>query len=340
MNTLILEEPGKFKFIDQPLSDELQAHEALVKVHSVGLCGTDYHAYNGKQPFFSYPRILGHELGLEVIKIGQDVDNVTVGDKCTVIPYLNATNDHAVRRGHTNCGENISVLGVHQDGGMQKMLKVPASYLHKSNKLTYDQLAIVEMLSIGCHAVNRARVSEQDTVCVIGSGPIGMGASIFARANGAKTVMMDLNESRLDFCVDQLGVDGKVVAAQEDTERQLRAHFDGDLPTVIIDATGNEKSMKGTLELVAAAGRIVFVGLFPGDFAFHDPYFHKKEITLLASRNSLPEDFDQIIKWIEEGRINIDPLITHTSNFEDAIDNFHLWLKPETGVIKGVLHVQ
>ncbi|OHX66614.1 zinc-binding alcohol dehydrogenase family protein [Flammeovirga pacifica] len=340
MKTITLNKPGEFEVneTEKPL-ENLQSGEALVRVHRVGICGTDLHAYIGKQPFFTYPRILGHELGVEVIEVAGDVDNVAVGDKCSVEPYFNKTEDHAVERGFTNCGENISVFGVHEDGGMREYFKIPSQYLHRSKKLSYDQLALVETLSIGCHAVNRAKVTSEDTVVVIGAGPIGMGACQFAMAAGAKTVMMDINQERLNFCNKNIKVDGTVEVHQEvsETEKRIRAQFNGNLPTVVIDATGNKHSMANTLQYTASAGRIVFVGLFPGDFSFHDPYFHKKELTIMASRNSLPADFDQIIDMIENNQIDTTPWITHKVLFTDIANHFDSWLKPETGVIKAML---
>ncbi len=337
MKTLVLEKPGKFNYTETTLDQHLQPYEALLKVHRIGICGTDYHAYGGNQPFFSYPRILGHELGVEVLQVGEQVTNVQPGDRCSVEPYQNTTRDQAVRRGFTNCGENISVLGVHQDGGMREYIKVPARYLHKSNQLSYEQLAVIEPLGIGCHAVNRAGVQSDDLVLVVGSGPIGLAAVIFATAAGAKTVVMDLNEDRLAFAARVTDIASTVVAGREDTLEKLKARFDGDLPTVVFDATGNKHSMGKALEYAAPAGRIVFIGLFQGDFSFHDPYFHKKELTLMASRNALSADFRQIIQMMEDGKINVDRWITHHSSFEEMAGQFDTWLKPESKVIKAVV---
>jgi len=337
MKTLVLKEPGNFTYTDTIPDEDLQPHEALVKVHRIGICGTDFHAYRGKQPFFTYPRILGHELGVEVLGVGEKVANVAVGDKCSVEPYLNNTQDQAVRRGFTNCGENISVLGVHQDGGMREQFKLPAKYLHQSNKLSYEQLAVIEPLGIGCHAVNRANIQPDDLVLVVGAGPIGLATVIFATARSAQTVVMDINEDRLNFAQAATDVHGTVLAGGKDTTERLREQFDGDLPTIVLDATGNKYSMEKALDYTAPAGRIVFIGLFQGDFSFHDPYFHKKELTLMASRNALSSDFKQIIRMMEEGRINIDRWITHRSSFEELVDKFDGWLKPEAGVIKAVV---
>ncbi len=337
MKTIILKEPGRFVYAETELDKNLQPHEVLLKVRSIGICGTDYHAYGGKQPFFSYPRVLGHELGVEVLEVGAAVTRVKPGDKCSVEPYLNVTQDQAVRNGFTNCGENISVVGVHQDGGMREYLKLPERYLHSSDTLSYDQLALVEPLSIGCHAVNRAGVTADDYVLVVGAGPIGLAAGQFATATGAKTVVMDINADRLAFAASILEVTGTVVAGQEDPVEQLRAQFDGDLPTVVLDATGNQHSMAKALEYAAPAGRIVFIGLFQGDFCFNDPYFHKKELTLMASRNALPADFEQIIGMMEAGEIDASAWITHRSSFEEMVDQFDTWRKPESQVIKAVV---
>ena len=339
MRTIILKEPGQFAYTETEPDEHLQPHEALLRVHRIGICGTDYHAYRGNQPFFSYPRVLGHELGVEVVAVGSAVTQVKPGDKCSVEPYLNTTQDQAVRRGFTNCGENISVVGVHQDGGMREYLKLPARYLHSSETLSYDQLALVEPLSIGCHAVNRAGVTADDYVLVVGAGPIGLATGQFATATGAKTVVMDVNTDRLAFAASVLAVTGTVVAEQADTMKQLRAQFGGDLPTVVLDATGNRQSMSKALAYAAPAGRIVFIGLFQGDFSFHDPYFHKKELTLMASRNALAADFRQIIRMMEGRTIDTDAWITHRSSFEAMVGQFDTWLNPASQVIKAMVSV-
>lgn len=337
--TIILKEPGKLEKIQIDTDTNLKADEALLKVHRIGICGTDIHAFQGNQPFFSYPRILGHELGVEVLEVGKDVNNVVVGDKCSLEPYFNYKEDQAIRRGKTNCGENISVFGVHEDGGMRERIKLPAKYLHRSSSLTYDQLALVEPLAIGCHAVNRADIKEDDKVLVIGAGPIGLAAIQFAKLKNAKVVVMDINEERLSFSMAMMKIDGAVNAKSNQVLEKIREEFDGDLPTVVMDATGNPQSMKNTFDYVAHGGKIVFIGLFQGEFTFFDPLFHKKEVTLLASRNALGEDFEQIIRLMEEGMIDTNPWITHRVSFQDLVSQFETFLKPESGVIKAIIEL-
>jgi len=339
MNTIVLLQPGKFEFTQQELNENLDPDEVLLKVHRIGVCGTDIHAFRGKQPFFSYPRILGHELGVEVLKTGTKVTNVKAGDRCALEPYFNPREGQAIRNGKSNCGEYISVFGVHEDGGMRRMIKVKSKYLHASKKLSFDQLALVETLAIGCHAVNRAEVKSTDKVLIIGAGPIGLATLEFVKIKKAKVLVMDVQQNRLNFCRDIMQADGVVNAQEENIESQLRNQLDGDLPTIVFDATGNSQSMMKAFEFPSHGGKLVFIGLFQGDVIFHDPLFHRKELTLLASRNALSAEFEEIIKLLEDGRIDTSPWITHRSKFENVIDQFENWTKPETGVIKAMIEV-
>ncbi|MCJ8164328.1 zinc-binding alcohol dehydrogenase family protein [Pontibacter sp. E15-1] len=339
MKTIILTKPGQLQLQETALQEDVAADEALLKVHRIGVCGTDMHAFNGKQPFFSYPRILGHELGVEVVKVGSAVTHVKPGDRCAVEPYFYTSDDYAVQRGKTNCAEKISVFGVHEDGGMREYITLPAKFLHPSGKLSYDQLALVETLGIGCHAVNRAEVKKEDTVLVIGSGPIGLATIQFAKVKGGKVVVMDMNESRLQFCQETMGVDGTINPTGGDVEQKLREAFDGHLPTVVFDATGNAQSMHNAFQYPDHGGKLVFIGLFQGDVSFNDPLFHKKELTLLASRNALSADFEEIIKLIEAGEIDTMPWITHRAPFAEVVNSFPDWLKPEHKVIKAMIEV-
>lgn len=337
MKTITLLEPGKLELSETAPPLPPGPGEALVGVRRIGVCGTDIHAFGGRQPFFSYPRILGHELGVEVIETGKGVDRILPGDKCSVEPYLNCGKCIACRRGKPNCCANMKVLGVHVDGGMCERFLVPAAKLHTSAKLNYDQLALVEPLAIGCHAVDRASLDEGEHALVIGAGPIGLATIQFAREAGAKVTVLDVNQGRLDFCREKLGVESTIHAGTEKTLDALLSITSGDLPTAVFDATGNPKSMAAAFEYPAPGGRLVFVGLFQGELSFNDPLFHKKELTILASRNARPQDFSRIIGLIGNGRIDTNPWITHRAPFENAVSEFPAWTRPETGVIKAII---
>ncbi|MCB1232573.1 MAG: zinc-binding alcohol dehydrogenase family protein [Verrucomicrobiae bacterium] len=308
---IILAEPGRF---ESALGEVPAAgpNEALVRIRHIGVCGTDIHAFHGRQPFFEYPRILGHELGGEVI-LAPDGSDLKTGDIVAVEPYLNDPDSPASRRGKTNCCESLRVLGVHCDGGMRPVIAVPVEKLHRSQTLSTEQLALVEMLCIGRHAVERARVDSGEFALVIGAGPIGMSVLQFLQTKTDRVAVADISESRLAFCREGLGVDLTLLSGGPDpVESTLRAlSGSGELPTVIFDASGNAGSMMGTFDLAAHGGRIVFVGLFQGEVRFNDPNFHRRELTVMSSRNATANDFREVIRAIETGVVDTTPWITH-----------------------------
>ena len=338
MQTIILDQPGQFRLTSTAAPEAPGPGEALVRVQRVGICGTDLHAFRGTQPFFSYPRILGHELGVEVLALDPAVreTSIAIGDRCSVEPYLHCGTCGACRRGRQNCCVQLQVLGVHTDGGMREYIGVPIAKLHRSAALSYEQLALVETLAIGAHAVQRAQIEPGEWALVIGAGPIGLATMQFAGLAGARVIALDLNAERLEFCHAH-GLAAHTINGHDYPLAALQELTGGELATAVFDATGNLLSMARAFEYVAHAGRLTFVGLAQGDVTFHDPSFHRREITILASRNALPADFRRIIGQIEAGAINTQPWITHQANCATMIETFATWLQLETGVIKAML---
>ena len=345
MKAIVLEKPREFRRIEIGESPRPGPGEALVRVHRVGICGTDISGYLGKMPFFQYPRIPGHELGVEVLEVGPGATHVKPGQRCAVEPYINCQTCIACRRGRGNCCANLKVLGVMTDGGLRERFIVPARKLHPGGSLSFEQLALVETLAIGCHAVDRAAPAASgpltDTILVLGAGPIGLASIVFAKLTGCRTLVADLNEQRLGFCRSAMGVDGTVMVRDtvEATGAAIRELNGGELPTVVIDATGSNKSMSQALHYVAPTGRLIYVGITTGEVAFTHPTLHRPEMTILGSRNAMPGDFGRIIGLIESGRIDTRPWVTHRTAFEDLIGNFESYTKPETGVIKAIVEV-
>jgi alcohol dehydrogenase len=339
MHALCLESPKTFKLIETSEPAAPGPGEALVRVRAVGICGTDISAYLGKMPFVTYPRILGHELGVEVLAVGDGVINVKPGDRCSVEPYINDPTSYASRRGRPNCCEKLQVLGVHTDGGMRPRFVLPARKLHPATKLSFEQLALVETLAIGCHAVSRSGLVAEETCLIIGAGPIGLATLEFVRLTGATTIVVDLNQQRLDFCRRQTHVE-HVLSASDQLESQLREINGGNLPDVVIDATGNQESMSAAFGLIAHGGRLVFVGLTGEEIRFRHAAFHRPEGTLLCSRNALPADFTRIISLIEEGSIDTRPWITHRCRLEELPEAMPGYLRPENGVVKAVVAIE
>jgi alcohol dehydrogenase len=341
MKALQLEKPQAWRPIDIPEPAKPGPGEALLRVHRIGICGTDIAGYLGKMPFFSYPRIPGHELGVGVLAVGAGVTNVRPGDRCSVEPYMNCGRCFPCSKGNSNCCENLKVLGVMMDGGMTERIVLPARKLHPANKLTAEQCALVETLAIGCHAVNRGSPGPGEHVLVIGAGPIGLSVVEFAKLSGAKTMVMDLNEQRLEFVRAKMSVPDTILTKADGTELEaLRRMTGGALAQVVIDATGSNQSMSQALQYCGFTGRLVYVGITPAEVAFpHAPVLHRRELTILASRNALPGDFTRIIRLIEDGRIDTRPWITHHASFDDMIGVFPGWTRPETGVIKAMVNV-
>ncbi len=341
MKAIQLQQPQSFRVIDIAEPAAPGPGEALLRVHQVGICGTDLGGYLGKMPFYSYPRIPGHELGVEVLAVGEGVTGVRPGDRCAVEPYLNCQRCHACRTGHSNCCEHNLTLGVMTDGGLTDRILLPARKLHVSAKLGYEALALVETLAIGCHAVARGNPRPGEHVLVIGAGPIGLSVVEFAKLSGAKTIVMDMNEGRLAFVREKMGVPDTLLATGDGKELERLAELTGgQLADVVVDATGSAKSMSQALGYCAFAGRLVYVGITQQELTFlHAPVMHRRELTLMASRNALPPDFIRIIRLIEDGLIDTGTWITHRAPMDGMIEAFPGWLKPENGVLKAMVAV-
>ena len=338
MKSITLKEPGLLALEVQPPAPAPRADEAVVRVRRVGICGTDLHAFRGEQPFFRYPRVLGHELGVEVVDIGVGVgDNsagLRVGDRCAVEPYLHCGNCIACRQGKTNCCASLRVLGVHVDGGLCEGMTVPIAKLHRSESLSLDHLALVEPLCIGAHAVARAGVEAGEVTLVVGAGPIGLAVLQAAQLAGARVVVMDVNEERLRFAREHFPVEAAIAPDGLDA-------ITGDAaPTLVFDATGNRLAMNASFTLPAPGGRLVFVGLVQGDLTLSDSEAHRRELTVFFSRNATGADFRRVIGHLEAGIIDIGPWVTHRATFgAEVLKEFPRWLNPQSRFIKAIIDV-
>ncbi|MBB6674926.1 zinc-binding alcohol dehydrogenase family protein [Cohnella nanjingensis] len=338
MRGIICERIGRFKMVDD-LPEPVPAEgEAIIRIRRVGICGTDLHAFKGNQPFFSYPRILGHELAAVVERIGDNEAGLREGDQVSVIPYLHCGACIACRSGKANCCVEMKVLGVHLDGGMRERIAVPASHLIRTEGLTLDETAVLEPLAIGAHAVRRSGLQAGETALVVGAGPIGLAVMAFVKAAGARCIAMDLNEERLAFCERWAGADATVSALRQPQAR-IAELTDGDLPTAVFDATGSARSMTEAFSFVAHGGRLVYVGLVKADIAFHDPEFHRRELTLIGSRNATREDFDRVLRTVRGGSVDVGGYITHRAALDQTIESFEGWLRPESNVIKAMVEL-
>ncbi len=336
MKYIVCEKPGELVVKDKAAPELKQGH-AKLKIKKVGVCGTDLHAFAGNQAFFTYPRILGHELAAEVLEISDDASSIQVGDKVVIVPYLSCGKCIACRNGKTNCCVNMQVLGVHTDGGMQETIVVPTSILIPSPELSLEQMAIVEPLAIGQHAIRRAAIQNGETIVVIGCGPIGIGIMKLAQIAGANVIAVDVNERRLDYVKDQIGIT-MTVDAKSDPAAQIKAFTNDELATAVFDATGHKGALEDGVNYMSHGGRYVLVGLSKGDLTFNHPAIHAKETTLMCSRNATLEDFHKVIEVLGQGKFPTSSFITHQLSFTEVPANFEGLINPENGVIKAMIN--
>jgi hypothetical protein len=333
MKYVVCQEPGKFVYKEKG-NPVRKLKEVLLKIKKVGICGTDLHAYGGNQAFFTYPRILGHELAAEVIEA--DVTSTfKAGDKVVIMPYLSCGKCIACRKGKTNCCQNIKVFGVHIDGGMQQQVALPESVLLPTPDLTLEEMAIVEPLAIGAHALRRAAVEPGEFVVVVGCGPIGIGMIKLAQNAGAKVIALDVNDNRLAYAKNEIGADF-VLNVLNNPVDQISKITNGDMATAVFDATGNKRALESGVDYMAHGGRYILVGLSKGELTYAHPKIHAKETTLMCSRNATLEDFEHVIANIKA--FPTSSFVTHRVPFNEMAAYFDDWLKPENNVIKAMVH--
>lgn len=335
MRILTCLKPGEFAYSDIP-APELKRGYAMVKVKRIGICGTDLHAFEGTQPFFNYPRVLGHELAGEIVGI-ENHANYKVGDQVSIIPYFSCGTCFACTQGKTNCCSNLNVFGVHSDGGMAEFISIPIDSLFKDTSLNLDALALLEPLAIGAHGIKRAQIKPNEFVLIVGAGPIGLGAAAMASLAGAQVIIQDVNQNRLDFAKEKLHIPFSINLNQEDALIALKKITRGNMPRVVIDATGYKKAMEQSFQYISHGGTYVLIGLQLDEISFSHPEFHKREATLMSSRNATREDFQWVADSIGQQKLDPTPFISHRIAFEDVAAQFSDLMNPSMGVVKAMI---
>lgn len=334
MKALVCNTPGNFEYVEKKKPVLVKKH-AIIQIRRIGICGTDLHAFEGTQPFFQYPRIFGHELAGDLLEF-DDAPGFEVGEKVTFIPYFNCGKCIACRSGKPNCCVKINVCGVHIDGGLVEYLLVPSYSLVHGQGLSYDELALVEPLSIGAHGVRRAGIKPNEFVLVVGAGPIGLGTIKFSQIAGGRVIVMDINDRRLEYAKTRLKVPYTINPYSQDALKALNEITNGDMPTVVFDATGSREAINNALNYMAHGARYVLVGLQKNEICFSHPEFHKREGMLMSSRNATREDFEYVIKCMKEGLVKPANYITHKVKFDQVKQEFDHWLDPSSGVMKAM----
>jgi 2-desacetyl-2-hydroxyethyl bacteriochlorophyllide A dehydrogenase len=316
-------EPGRFRVEARPCPTEAPAGWVLVDIAAIGICGTDYHIFEGKHPYLDYPRVIGHELS------GHIASGPDTGQLVVVNPYLSCGTCRACLRGKPNCCSRIEVLGVHRDGGMCARIAVPAGNLYPADGLSIHQAVMVEFLAIGAHAVVRSGVGAGDLVLVTGAGPIGLGTALFAQLAGAEVHLMDLSEKRLALAQRLCGFDRLHKPGDDILTGALAEGFDA-----VFDATGSAAAIEAGFPLLAHGGSTVLVSVVKGDIRFSDAEFHKREARIIGSRNAQRSDFDRVIAAIRDGLIPTDALVSDIVSLSDLPARFTTLVHDRDDIVK------
>jgi 2-desacetyl-2-hydroxyethyl bacteriochlorophyllide A dehydrogenase len=334
MDVVTCQRPGTLVVEQRPVPTP-GPNEVLVRVRRVGMCGTDMHIFRGVQPFLTYPRVMGHEISGEVVR-SPEGSTLRPGQPVYVVPYLSCGHCSACRKHRPNCCQALEVLGVHRDGAFAEYVCVPERFVFSARGVSLDDAAMIEFLAIGAHAVWRSGVRSDQRVVVSGTGPIGIACALFAKLRGCEVTVIDLRPERLSLCTEKLGID-HALELTPDIDARLLAISGGDMFDVVFDATGNPEAMEAGFRYIAHAGTYVLVSVVNAEIAFSDPEFHKREATLVASRNATAADFEFVIECIRSGRIPTAHLHTHSAPLLELPARLAEWLKPESRVIKAIV---
>jgi 2-desacetyl-2-hydroxyethyl bacteriochlorophyllide A dehydrogenase len=325
--------PGKLEIIEVP-QPALRPGWVRVGVRHIGICGTDYHIFEGNFPYFEYPRIIGHELS-GIVLDANGAAGLNDGDAVVINPYLTCGHCPACLEGKTNCCETLKVVGVHADGGMADEIVMPAENLYPATGMSLRDAAMVEFLAIGAHAVSRTQIRPGRRVLVVGSGPIGLGVAYFAKIAGAEVTVLDAAPDKIEatralgfttFAVNELdsAAFGEV----------RRTGFDA-----VFDATGSIKAMNASILHCRNGGDYTLVGVIKGDLVWPDSEVHRRELTIRASRNAQRADFDHVMASIRNGLVPTDKLATHATSFDAVPVDMPKWAHDRTGLIKAIVTV-
>ena len=334
MKSIVCNQPGKFLYEERDCPRSRPGY-SIIKLKQIGICGTDLNAFNGVQPYFTYPRVLGHELAGEFIQ--GDANGFSTGDKVTILPYRSCGNCFACKIGKTNCCSSLSVLGVHEDGGMREYISIPNNLLIRTDGLSFDQIALIEPLAIGAHAVKRANIQPGENILVIGAGPIGIGLLHFLSMYNVNIMLAERIAYRMNYCNENFNHLHCLDSSNEGFIDEICQLTNGNMPSLIFDATGSLNAIHQSLTILSHAGRFILVGLQQGDIHVSHPEFHKREATLMSSRNATVYDFQFVIDSMRSEKIRPQNMITHRIPFDQVVNDFPLLYSQKDTLIKAMI---
>ncbi len=326
MKAVYMEEPGKVYLIEKD-TPEMKSNEMLIKIHRVGLCGTDLQSYRGVAALTNFPLVPGHELGGEVVSWGADVpsDLFAAGDHVTVKPYFNCGHCYPCSINRINCCENSRTMGVQmQEGALCDYISVPYGNVLKCGNLNYDEIALIEPLSVGAHLVSRANITAGEYVLVFGCGVIGSGAISAAYFRGAKVIVADIADEKHEMA-RSMGAIACINPAKQDLAAEIERITEGKGVSVALECIGIPATMAQAIEAVNFAGRVGYVGYSKKPIEVNATLIVKKELNIVGSRNALIDEFIQVKENISTHRLDFKRLISATYSPEKAAQAFADW---------------
>lgn len=335
MKAIEIIKPGEMKLVERemPLVGE---GDILLKINYIGFCGSDLSTYLGKNPMVQYPRIPGHEISATIMELGAQVPKeFRIGQRATVVPYTNCGQCTSCRQKHFNACRYNQTLGVQRDGAMAEYISIPWQKVIADDELSAFQLALVEPMTVGFHAIDNGKVTDLDTVLVFGCGMIGSGAIVRANLRGATVIAVDIDDSKLEVA-KTLGAHYTINSKTLNLHAELERITNGDGPTVIVEAAGNPITYKAAIDEVAFAGRVVCIGYAKDEIAFPTKLWVQKELEILGSRNANPSDFSAVIKYLKTSSLDENLLISKVVSPEEAPEAMKSWTE-NTGEILKIL---
>jgi threonine dehydrogenase-like Zn-dependent dehydrogenase len=322
MQALVLKGPGEIAVVEVPPL-VCPEGEVLLQVKRVGLCGSDLNSYRGKNPMVSFPRIVGHEVAATVMNDTQGHPALAAGTNVTLSPYTSCGRCASCKRGRPNACQFNQTLGVQRDGALTEYIALPPEKLYPAN-LSLKELCLVEPLTVGFHAVARGRVTETDTVAIIGCGGVGLGAVAASGYRGARTIAIDVDDEKLNIA-RTAGATDAINTKREVLHERLAEMTDGRGPDVVIEAIGLPDTFRAAVEEVAFTGRVVYIGYAKEPVAYETKLFVQKELDILGSRNALPEDFHAVIQMLEQGRFPTEEAVSAVVPLAEAAESLAAW---------------
>lgn len=337
MRAMTITAAGTTAFADLPMPSPREG-EVLVQVKRVGYCGSDLSTFRGANPLVTLPRIPGHEVAGVVAGHGPNVPSTAppLGSTVLCLPYTNCGECAACRQGRVNCCRFNQTLGVQRDGAMTEFICLPASKVLAPSGLSLRELASVEPLTVGMHAVIRGRVVAGDVVGVLGCGAIGLGAIASAAVRGAVVIAIDIDDAKLALA-QRAGATHTINSTREDLHAALQRLTDGHGPHVMLEAVGHPSTFRAAVDEVCWAGRVVYVGYAAAPVQYETRHFVHKELDILGSRNATHADFEAVINLVRSGVFPMDAFITQEVPFADADQALHAWAADPSRVTK--IHV-